>query len=160
MKNILYLILSVILISLLILGAILGGYKLFLFMLLLVYLSLALPNLIAIKKPSDREWESLDKLFHFTSPKNLEYIKIDNKRIHLKVSRNPLVNAFVFGKPSVYFFYKEPSKFTKAINLPVTEASVKFTIDLKNIDRKYVRLRRYDSALLYLKDYKGPGKIN
>ncbi|MGG0248500.1 hypothetical protein ABEY24_09000 [Peribacillus frigoritolerans] len=158
-RNIIYSILALLLI---IVSAILVYFdiKLFLIILLSISLVLILFSLIVIRKPTEKEWnDSIKEVWHYTSLQNSQLIKAQDGKVNLKTSRKPLVNISILFRSAIYFFYKEPSIVNKKMNLPFTDASVKVIIEAKDLQRKYVRLRRYDDAIIYLKDYEGPGKI-
>ncbi|WP_162990456.1 hypothetical protein [Mesobacillus foraminis] len=133
--------------------------KSFSLILLCISLGLILFSLIVIRKPTEKEWNDIKEVWHYTSLQNSQLIKAPDGIVNLKTSRNPMVNISVLFRPVIYFFYKEPSKVNKKMNLPFTDASVKVIIEVKDLQRKYARIRRYDDAFIYLKNYKNPGKI-
>lgn len=44
-------------------------------------------------------------------------------------------------------------------NLSRTYISMEVSIEIKNLQTEYVRHRKYEKTLIYLRDYNGPGRI-
>lgn len=119
-------------------------------------------NRLCIRKPNEKEWEFLRELecWHYTSFENSQKIDRKDGNVYLKRSRNPFVNTTLLFRPAIYFFYMPPSESIKKNNLWGKDSNVKVIVKIGDMKKEYVRLRKFDNTLVYLKeDYLGPGKI-
>lgn len=120
-------------------------------------------NTLIVTKPSDEEWEKFIglKVCHYTTLENAEKIEKSEGYIYLKASRTLISKCYNWFRGSVYFFIEDgnTTKIMKFLNTKRSE-SIKITVEVSNLDKKHVRLRRYDNVLIYTGDYVGKGEIH
>ena len=119
-------------------------------------------NIFIVRKPNDKDWKKIIglKVHHFTTLENARKINMGDGYIHLKASKTLISKCYNWFRPSVYFFIDDgnTTKLMKYLNIKNSE-HIKIIVEVSDLDKKNIRLRRYDNVLIYTGDYRGKGKI-
>ncbi len=114
-----------------------------------------------VHKPTDLEWENLIKKtsYHLTFEKYLKKIEKYNGNVYLKTTKSLAANIPMFFRPSIYFFIDKPN--IKQLKKNEIDENRNYTVcvEIKDLDRKKVRIRKSDNVLVYIGSYNGKGKI-
>nr|WP_172688140.1 hypothetical protein [Clostridium botulinum] len=128
--------------------------------LIICYYYYCRPNL-KVHKPTDSEWNDLLKktCWHITYEEHIKNIDKGNNNIYLKTKKSLSANIAVILRPSVYFFIGEPDKEQLIRNDIDKNRNYVIYVDIKDLDRNKVMIRKYDNVLIYIGPYHGKGKI-